>query len=45
VHADEMLSAFGHPADADAIRSLLADEEVDAWLRNMREKVLLPEKR
>lgn len=45
VHAEEATSASGHPFDAEAIRSLMADPEVAEFLGAMRKLALLPVKR
>lgn len=44
-HTDEFLSPDGHPFDKEAIMPLLADAEVIAWLKAMRELALVPEPR
>lgn len=43
VHADEMLSTDGHVFDRVALKSLLTDPDVVAWIKKMGE--LLPRKR
>ena len=45
VHAEEMLSPGGHPFDRDAIKSLLTDPEVRAFLDDKEMAVYLPVKR
>ena len=45
VHADEMLSADGHAFDAAALRSLLADADVQSWCIDMASMALVPLKR
>lgn len=45
VHVDEAVGAGGHEFDWVAVRSLLADREVQEWLEGMRAKGLLPVKR
>ena len=45
VHVDEVLSPFGHSFDLEAVKPLIADPEVQAWLRGMTELALMPEKR
>lgn len=45
VHADELLSPGGHALDAEAIRGLLDDAEVVAYLDKLRPLALLPVKR
>lgn len=45
VHVDEVSSADGEQLDWIAIRSLLADREVVAWLAGMDSAGLLPKKR
>lgn len=45
VHADEYLSAGGHPLDRDAFSALLADAEVKVWLEQMAHAALVPVKR
>jgi len=42
VHADELISSNGHSVDVQAIRSLLADEELRAYLEILRPLALLP---
>ena len=43
VHVDEFLSPQGHPVDLEVIRSLLQDQELQEWIKDMG--VLLPLKR
>ena len=43
VHTEEMLSAKGHHFDLTALKGLLADPEVVAWVKSMG--VYLPAKR
>lgn len=45
VHADELTQPGGHEVDATAIRSLLADREVAAWLASMHGASFLPLRR
>lgn len=45
VHVDEGLSDGGHHYDWTAVRSLLADREVQGWLESMAAKALVPVKR
>lgn len=45
VHAEEMLEPGGHELDVAAIRGLLDDPELRAWLEAMGELALLPVKR
>jgi hypothetical protein len=45
VHVDEMLSPEGHAFDREAIKSLLGDAEVQAWLRDMDKMAYLPVRR
>lgn len=45
VHADELLSPSGHEIDASAVKGLLADPEVRAWLGEMDKMAFLPVKR
>jgi hypothetical protein len=45
VHVEEMLSNDGHAFDEQAIRGLLNDSEVRAWLDDPKHKALLPLKR
>lgn len=35
VHADELTSPHGHAVDSVAIRSLLDDPDVKAWIKSM----------
>lgn len=43
VHAEEYLSPDGHSVDKTALENLLADEEVQTWLKSMG--ALVPKKR
>ena len=45
VHFEEWLSPDGHAVDLTALMSILADEEVQAWLVDMKKLGLLPVKR
>lgn len=45
VHVEEYLAPGGHPFDAQAIRSILADAEVKKCFEQMRAMGLLPVKR
>lgn len=45
VHMDEGAGAGGHDFDWTAARSLLADREVQQWLKGMDAKGLLPKRR
>lgn len=45
VHADEYTSPDGHVFDASALRALLLDPEVQAWIVGMGEMALVPLKR
>lgn len=45
VHADEMLSPDGHTFDRDALKGLITDPEVQAWIDAMNKMALLPKKR
>lgn len=45
VHAEELVGNDGHEFDAAAFRALMADDEVQAWLRQMRSLALIPVKR
>ncbi len=45
VHADEATASKGHPFDVVAIRSLIDDPEVQAFLGLLRKYALLPVKR
>lgn len=45
VHTDELLSPAGHQLDVDAIKGLLSDPEVVAYLETLRPLALLPVKR
>lgn len=45
VHADEYVSGSGHEFDLQAIKSLVADREVLAWLASMDAKAFLPVRR
>lgn len=44
-HVDEAISPHGHDFDWAAVRSLLADQEVSAWLDAMHKLAMLPVKR
>jgi len=41
-HVDEGTGEGGHAFDWIAVRSLIADREVQEWLESMRAKALLP---
>ncbi len=43
VHADELMSATGHPFDRTVLEGLISDPEVQAWVKVMGP--LLPVKR
>lgn len=45
IHAQEYMSADGHPFDREAFDSLLHDPDVDAWMRTLGSMALLPRKR
>lgn len=45
VHADEFLSPDGHEFDSTAFRQVLADPEVQDWIRQMTKLAFLPRKR
>lgn len=45
VHIDEGAGAGGHQYDWVALRSLLADPEVQAWIESMSAKGLAPKRR
>jgi len=45
VHVEEILSADGHDFDRVAIKSLLTDPEVSAFLSAGRKLAMIPEKR
>jgi hypothetical protein len=45
VHAEEMFSVKGHYFDKVALQTLLLDEEVQTWLKDMSKLALLPVKR
>lgn len=45
VHVEEGAGENGHHYDWAAVRSLLADREVQEWLDSMRAKALVPVKR
>jgi hypothetical protein len=45
VHVDEASGASGHDFDWIAVRSLMADSEVQAWLISMDAMGFLPKKR
>lgn len=45
VHVDEYLSPQGHEFDKEALRQLLADQEVSAWIAEMGRQAFLPVKR
>ena len=45
VHCDEVMDPGWHPFDITAIRGLLNDPEVAAWLKEMDSHGLLPKKR
>jgi hypothetical protein len=45
VHAAEATEPGGHPFDIDALRGLLADDEIVDWIAAMDGLALLPKKR
>jgi len=45
VHIEEAMSAKGHHFDLVALRQLVSDPEVKAWLREMDKMALVPRKR
>lgn len=45
VHADEFTSPGGHEFDLHAMKTLLADPEVAAWLKAGTAAAMLPHKR
>lgn len=45
VHQEELLSANAHYMDKSALDSLMADEEVKEWMKEMNKMALLPLKR
>lgn len=45
VHFQELNSPHGHHLDKAAIDSLLKNEDVSDWLKEMEEAALLPKKR
>lgn len=45
VHADELLSPHGHEFDREALKALVADKDVQAWLAGMGELAMIPLKR
>lgn len=45
VHADELLSPFGHAVDREALSALMADPDVQAWIDDMGRMALVPVKR
>lgn len=45
VHVEEGRSEDGHPFDWDAVDALMADDEVQLFLKDLRALALLPSKR
>lgn len=45
VHADEAMSDDGHEFDITTLKSLLADVDVQTWLKEMDALALIPKKR
>lgn len=45
VHADEATGKNAHEFDVTALRALLQDNEIIAWLKQMDEMALIPKKR
>lgn len=45
VHVEEALSVKGHRFDIEALRTLLNDEEVKTWLKEMGALAMIPKKR
>jgi hypothetical protein len=45
VHVDEFTSVDGHPFDMEAIKALLAQPDVVAWISSLQKLALVPVKR
>ena len=45
IHVDEGLSQEGHPFDLEAIKALINEPNVRAWLKDMDKAALLPLRR
>lgn len=45
VHAEELISVNGHGFDRAAFEQMVADPELQAWIKAMRREALLPVKR
>ena len=45
VHAEELLSPCRHEFDIDALKTLLDDDDVRGWLKQMSRAAFLPVKR
>lgn len=45
VHVDEAMSNQGHPFDIEALKTLSADRELQAWLASMDSAGFLPIRR
>ncbi len=45
VHTDEMLSPHGHHFDKAALRSVITDSDVAAWIKQMTDMGMAPVKR
>jgi hypothetical protein len=45
VHYEEWTSKTGHELDKVAIDSLMSDDEVKEWMKEMNEMAFLPQKR
>ncbi len=45
VHAEEFTGKDSHHFDLEAIKSLLQDEEIVTWLKQMEAMALIPERR
>jgi hypothetical protein len=45
VHVDEFLSTDSHQFDLTAIKQILVDDELTAWIDSMNKLALLPVKR
>ena len=45
VHYEEWTSPFGHQLDKAAIDSIMGDEEVIQWIKQMNNNAFLPRKR
>lgn len=45
IHIEETISNKGHSFDIESIKGILADEELQEWIKGMDKLALIPKKR